>query len=100
MILNADDRPYCDNAAGASDEAGRSVDHGRGYTAARFHGQAKTLKPKHKGRRLGGLCATPHSTLGPRDRRPTARHNHSRMCAMTSPNSKSAADQTSAETKL
>jgi hypothetical protein len=23
---------------------------GAGYKAARFHGQAKTLKPKHKGR--------------------------------------------------
>jgi hypothetical protein len=34
MILNADDRPYRDNAAAAGDDAGRSVDHGRGYKAA------------------------------------------------------------------
>ena len=30
----------------------------------------------------------------------TVRHSHSAICAITSPNSSSAADQTSAETKL
>jgi hypothetical protein len=45
MILNADDRPYRDGAAAASDEAGRGVDHGAGYKAGRFHGQAKTQRP-------------------------------------------------------
>jgi hypothetical protein len=30
----------------------------------------------------------------------TARHSHSAICAITSPNSNSAADQTSAETKF
>jgi hypothetical protein len=30
----------------------------------------------------------------------TARHNHSAICPMTSPNSKSTADQISADTKL
>jgi hypothetical protein len=33
-ILNADVRPYRDNAAAASDKDGRGVDHGRGYKAA------------------------------------------------------------------
>jgi len=33
-ILNADLRPYRENAAAASDENGHSVDHGRRYKAA------------------------------------------------------------------
>ena len=35
-----------------------------------------------------------------RGRLQTTRHSHSRICAITSPNSSSAADQISAETKL
>jgi hypothetical protein len=34
MILNADNRPNRDDAAAASGENGRGVDHGRGYKAA------------------------------------------------------------------
>jgi hypothetical protein len=33
-ILNADVRPYREGTAAANDRDGRSVDHGRGYTAA------------------------------------------------------------------
>jgi hypothetical protein len=33
-ILNANVRPYRDDAAAASNENGRGVDHGRGYKAA------------------------------------------------------------------
>jgi hypothetical protein len=33
-ILNADIRPYRENAAAASDQNGRGVIHGRGYKAA------------------------------------------------------------------
>jgi hypothetical protein len=34
MILNADNRPYRESAAAASNQDGRGVDHGRGYKAA------------------------------------------------------------------
>jgi hypothetical protein len=33
-ILNADVRPYRDNAAAASGQDGHGIDHGRGYKAA------------------------------------------------------------------
>jgi hypothetical protein len=33
-ILNADDRPYRENAAAAGNQNGRGVGHGRGYKAA------------------------------------------------------------------
>jgi hypothetical protein len=41
MILNADDRPYRESAAAASNQDGRGVDHGRGYKAALAFRQEK-----------------------------------------------------------
>ena len=84
MILNADVRPYRDGAAAASDEDGRGVGHGRGYKAAPGWRQDE-LPVRAASRGLSGQ---------------TARHSHSTICAITSPNSSRAADQTSAETKL
>src|SRR5580700_3641164 len=67
--LNADVRPYRDNAAAAGGDGGHGV---------------RIADPR------------PASS----DRLQTVRHSHSAICAMTSPDSNSAADQTSADTKL
>src|ERR1700688_2888013 len=77
-ILNADDRPYRESAAAASGQDGRGVDHGRRYKAT----------PGFRQDAPRSNCAH------------TARHSHSMICAITSPNNNSAAAQTSAETKL
>src|SRR5579872_312613 len=77
--LNANDRPYRGGAAAAiGQECGHGVDHG----AAAIRPQLPAVKDFRE------LTAQ------------TRRKTHSTILAITSPNSKSAADQIKAETKL
>jgi hypothetical protein len=60
-ILNADDRPYRENAAAAGNGHGRGVDHGRGYKAAPDFRQVGNVIP---GRRDSDEPGISHYDLG------------------------------------
>jgi hypothetical protein len=88
------DGDFSDGDFGAEFPAFLAFGHGRFYQ--RFERKAITTRPLQRGVFEG--INTPARGLFRGGQ--TARHSHSRMWAMTSPNSSSAADQTSADTKL